>query len=457
MPFSVRLAAENDWTIEFALRAILEYKRFALLAVTSPEIMTPPDAVDQVWHLHLTFTRSYWENFCPRVLGFALHHEPTQGGEMEEQRFLSAYRATIDRYRAVFGSLPPKDLWPSPEIRFSQRFRRVETAAISRTSRIWDAARTVNRKHALTGLSAIATLLVAGCSGVFTENVASSREAAAFLNFYLSLCVATLALAMWMRRRSLASAPTGRTSHHEKVDVYELAYLARGQVGVLQTVIASLFGAGRLKPGENGTFAVVGGLDVGADRLEKAFVADLRSGKMPESGGRSFRAAVENMRISLETKGLVPSMAETAKLRSRLAYLVFGVLTVGVLRIAYGVQHHHPFGFLMLLMCAFALTGALLFTRPRANVAAARIVKNARQAPGVGEKFYNFDTRIPLVIAVLGPSCLAGNALAEIRHSMERAMPGSGSDGGSGGCGGGGGGGGGGCGGGGGGCVPCGG
>jgi hypothetical protein len=35
----------------------------------STHIVTPSEQVDQVWHLHLTYTRSYWDEFCPNVLG----------------------------------------------------------------------------------------------------------------------------------------------------------------------------------------------------------------------------------------------------------------------------------------------------------------------------------------------------------------------------------------------------
>ena len=71
-PFSARLAAENGWSAAHTQRVIQEYRRFALLAVISPQTMTPSDAVDQAWHLHLTCTRAYWEDFCPRVLGAPL-------------------------------------------------------------------------------------------------------------------------------------------------------------------------------------------------------------------------------------------------------------------------------------------------------------------------------------------------------------------------------------------------
>src|SRR6478735_8699456 len=68
MTFTDRLAQENGWTHEFAIRAILEYKKFIFLICISNQPLTPSDEVDQVWHLHLLYTHSYWKEFCPLVL-----------------------------------------------------------------------------------------------------------------------------------------------------------------------------------------------------------------------------------------------------------------------------------------------------------------------------------------------------------------------------------------------------
>lgn len=59
LPFSQRLARDNGWTIEYTHRVIDEYKKFIFLAVVAEHPVTPSDQVDQVWHLHLLYTRSY--------------------------------------------------------------------------------------------------------------------------------------------------------------------------------------------------------------------------------------------------------------------------------------------------------------------------------------------------------------------------------------------------------------
>src|SRR5688572_17776948 len=68
-PFSARLAKENGWSLGFARRVIEEYKRYLLLCVASGSVPCPSEHVDQAWHLHLTYTRSYWKALCGEILG----------------------------------------------------------------------------------------------------------------------------------------------------------------------------------------------------------------------------------------------------------------------------------------------------------------------------------------------------------------------------------------------------
>lgn len=114
--FAARLARENGWSAAYAARVVEEYRRFCFLAVTAGQEMTPSDAVDQAWHLHLTYTRDYWERFCPSILGCSLHHGPTAGGTAERHRFFDQYAATLKAYETAFG-MPPADIWPDAKRR----------------------------------------------------------------------------------------------------------------------------------------------------------------------------------------------------------------------------------------------------------------------------------------------------------------------------------------------------
>lgn len=128
LPFSARLARDNNWSVNFAKRAIEEYKKFVFLAMTAGHPVTPSDEVDQVWHLHLLYTRSYWEDFS-RILGKPLHHGPTRGGVDEGMKFHTWYQNTLDSYSKVFAVAPPADVWPEPTARFGDalQFKRINT------------------------------------------------------------------------------------------------------------------------------------------------------------------------------------------------------------------------------------------------------------------------------------------------------------------------------------------
>ncbi|MUV03051.1 hypothetical protein GN157_04950 [Flavobacterium rakeshii] len=76
--FSARLARENGWTKEYTNSVIEEYRKFIFLCCVSKSSATPSDPVNQVWHLHLTYTKSYWINFCKSTLQREIHHNPTK-------------------------------------------------------------------------------------------------------------------------------------------------------------------------------------------------------------------------------------------------------------------------------------------------------------------------------------------------------------------------------------------
>ncbi|MBX7481027.1 glycine-rich domain-containing protein [Qipengyuania qiaonensis] len=139
LTFAQRLARENRWSHAFTARVLREYKRFCYLAVATGHEVTPSDAVDQAWHLHLTYSRDYWEHFCPEVLGAPLHHGPTAGGQAERTRYYDQYAATLKSYEQMFGEPPPADIWPTARRRFlvDPKGVRVNPQDVMIVSRIW--------------------------------------------------------------------------------------------------------------------------------------------------------------------------------------------------------------------------------------------------------------------------------------------------------------------------------
>lgn len=124
LPFSARLARDQDWDPGFARRVTGEYKRFLWLAMRAGHPVTPSREVDEAWHLHLCYTRSYWDELCGKVLGKPLHHGPTEGGRAEDEKFTDWYGRTLESYRRHFGEEPPADIWPPAEKRFAPVMRR---------------------------------------------------------------------------------------------------------------------------------------------------------------------------------------------------------------------------------------------------------------------------------------------------------------------------------------------
>ncbi len=126
--FTERLARENNWSHMYAIRACDEYKKFMFLLCIAPHPLTPSDQVDQVWHLHLLYTQSYWTDFCPNIIGRNIHHGPTKGGTAEVQKYDDLYTRTKVLYKETFGYTAPEDIWPENEVRFdAANFKRINT------------------------------------------------------------------------------------------------------------------------------------------------------------------------------------------------------------------------------------------------------------------------------------------------------------------------------------------
>ncbi|HYJ82522.1 MAG TPA: hypothetical protein VEW26_06735 [Allosphingosinicella sp.] len=111
--FEDSLADEQGWTVGFAERVTDEYRRFLYLAATAGFEVTPSQAVDEAWHLHLTLPH-YREILCGRILGRPLEHRPATGESGDEERHCRQYEDTVALYERAFLRPPPSDIWPRP-------------------------------------------------------------------------------------------------------------------------------------------------------------------------------------------------------------------------------------------------------------------------------------------------------------------------------------------------------
>jgi hypothetical protein len=166
LSFSKRLARDNGWTLQYSQQVIEEYKKFAFLAVAAGHPVTPSDQVDQVWHLHLTYTRSYWEEFCSEVLQTPLHHDPTLGGQTENQKFDDWYSKTLESYERFLGAKPPIEIWSTPKDRFGRDlyFMRINT------QQNWVLPKLQVQKGATASIAVLFTLILSGCYAGSSES-----------------------------------------------------------------------------------------------------------------------------------------------------------------------------------------------------------------------------------------------------------------------------------------------
>ena len=116
--FTQRLARDHGWSLDEACATIEAYRRFCFLAMLSPTPVTPSEAVDEVWHQHLIYSRDYWTVWCGERLQAPLHHDPTPGGPEAQTIYRRQYAETLALHERFFG-LPSPDLWPATHIRFA--------------------------------------------------------------------------------------------------------------------------------------------------------------------------------------------------------------------------------------------------------------------------------------------------------------------------------------------------
>ncbi|WP_432449485.1 glycine-rich domain-containing protein [Aliiroseovarius marinus] len=122
LPFSRKLAKIEGWSDAFTQGAIEEYRRFLFLSQLSDKPVTPSHIVDKVWHMHMTYTRDYWDVLCKTVLGKPLHHEPGMHFD-DSARFEEQFDHTKALYHAVFESPAPDSYWGPPPKPRASRFR----------------------------------------------------------------------------------------------------------------------------------------------------------------------------------------------------------------------------------------------------------------------------------------------------------------------------------------------
>lgn len=352
LDFTARLARENGWTRAYAQRVVVEYKRFLLLAMRAGHPVTPSEEVDQAWHLHMVYTRSYWQRLCGEVLGRPLHHEPTAGGAAEGLKFRQQYQRTLESYREMFGDAAPEDIWPPVEKRFQpQRMQWVDVGA----HWVLPRPRWVDRitaRAARVAFAALGTaLLLAGCRNVFEVFNFKGPE---FLLFY-TVGFGVALVASWVLV-ALARSGGGRVVE-PPADPYEAAFLGGGGARAVDAALASLATRGLLKLDTTGSgdakVATTAGADLrGLSEFEQKLLAAAPANLATPLPAfrRSLRPMLDALQERLATQGFLWTAGAYRRLRW-LAALPFLVLMIaGFIKLGVGLDRDKPVGFLMIFL-----------------------------------------------------------------------------------------------------------
>ena len=415
LPFAARLAGEQDWNRGRAERVIREYRRFVFLAVTGAEPVCPSEAVDAAWHLHLTYTRSYWKRFCGEILGQPLHHEPTRGGPAESRKHLTMYAHTLARYREVFGEEPPADIWPPASSRFGDDLvhRSVNTA------RNWVIPKQPVKRlaRAVAAFVAFATL-VPGCAGGKWNPF--NLVGVEFLWFLTPVMIAAVIAGRVLRSGKRKPDPQPGDDELE-FNWEQTAYLAGGYERLTTAAIARLVENGSAvlsddrKHLERGTRLPDGGLS----QVEMAIYNSLPCGNTPTEL-KSMQAAVESAfgdeARRLEAEGFVLSTPRQASLGyASVIPLLLVMVFFAIPRLFMGIANDRPVVFLVItivvggIICGIAaLAGSYRLSR-RGDAVLARL-KSEHVELKSGKGGSNFDPA--LAVALFGTMALAGTSLA---------------------------------------------
>lgn len=450
-PFSKRVARSNYWSPRYTARAITEYKRFLFLAMEAGHPVSPSDAVDQVWHEHLTYTRSYWDQLCGKVLGRPLHHEPTRGGKAETAKFHDWYEDTLASYRRLFEEEPPADLWPSSARRIneSEKFARIDTSTHLILNRPQLSLRWLFHLCLLT-----VSLIAAGCrSEILAESNLFDLRGPEFLQLFWGTAFLVFGLAFFLRWY-LRQPATGASDAGSGLDAYDIALLSGGRSRAVHAAIARLVDCEALKVvGPTRMICSTG------TRLKHHFPLEYGILDVVVSRGETVKGIekkvaprLDTMQAELEKKGLLVS--GTQRLLARLVPLALCLLLllVGIVKVNVGLERHRPVELLILSCIAVGIVAVIAFARrPHRSRYGDQFIRNQKtdyksrgsltSQPGYA------DMALPLALGLFGYSALDSTIHKDLKNTF--VPPGSsgcgssGGDGGSGdggsGCGGGGG------------------
>jgi uncharacterized protein (TIGR04222 family) len=449
LSFSQRLARENSWSKEYSRRLMDEYKKFILLAMVSGHEVSPSDQVDQVWHLHLTYTRDYWNEFCDTVLGTPLHHCPTRGGQIEQQKYWQLYQRTLNSYERLFKEKPPLDIWPSPEQRFGLdlHFVRVNTEHYWLMPKpTWSWPKQIGQTVQVLPLLLLLSVVISGCAAVSPLLITAmaiselvwlrdfmALSANAFLGFYAGTGLALLLIAHTLNDYWSKLFQPSTPASHVRLSAEQLAYLAGGGSNrVIETALVALIERGIVQLNEdNKTFELIDSYQP-QSLIEQAVIDAINNGRNDIS---ALFAAVQHSSSDIRDN-LVAQGLWVRTIHQKIGLLFIPLLLLGLARLELELTAGYSVFSLIALLTLTVVTPFMFFRNGNRTAYGDAVLEGLRKEYA----YSNSQKPLCYALAVTGLSVLSDTALANMAQAIINSRKRSNSDGGGcgGGCGGGG-------------------
>ena len=424
-PFSHKLARENGWTAHHARRVMAEYKRFAFLACAAGHPVSPSEDVDQAWHLHLTYSESYWDVFCPQILQRSLHHQPSRGGDSETEKFEEWYAKTLDSYRKFFGEDPPADIWPDPETRRATRheFVRVDL------ERNWVVLRPkINVKSKFSRAVVLAAVVFCGTGAMLAQSVnVFDWRGPDFLVFYVVLYLVCLAAAIWLRRSLRTPGDDIGAMTAPALDGYSLAFLNGGPVLAVNTAIVSLASRKAISVDKSArSLTSLAPEPPFTHPLEKVVyqAAQGATGNSIANVRASVLGPISEMAQNLQREGLLVDV-ETARKAVLVPLLVaLAPVAAGVVKIFIGISRDRPVTYLVLMCIASVFISLIACARrPRRSRKGDAVLNLLRSRYAEPRRFAAIrmgasPAELTVLMGLFGMNALAGTEFSSLRLAL---------------------------------------